>query len=137
MTDTAQTIGDIGAIPGGPALTDLIEVERPGTTPTGGNATLAQLLALASGGGIGWAVKSAASALAPNAGVIVTAAVDVTLPANLVVGEQYIIHAKVTGVRVVSNGNVITGVGAGNNLTLAAGETAHLIASAIHALEIV
>jgi flagellar capping protein FliD len=67
----------------------------------------------------------------------VTAAVNKTLPASVVAGQQFIVHAKVNGVKIMSNGNVITGVGSGNNLTLSAGETAHLVASSSDNLEIV
>ena len=94
-------------------------------------------VAAGGGGGIAWTVSAAATTLTAGSAQIVTAAVNKTLPASVSVGNEFIVHAKVTGVRIVSNGNVITGVGAGNNLTLAAGETARLIASATGVLEIV
>lgn len=89
------------------------------------------------GGGLQWRVASTASNLVADEGVIVTAASDHTLPSPLEATKQYVVHAKVNGVRIVSNGNVITGVGAGNNLLLAAGETAHLVASSTNTLEVV
>lgn len=66
-----------------------------------------------------------------------TAAVNKTLPTTTSAGQQFIVHAKVDGVRIVSNGNVISAIGSGNDLTLAAGETAYLVASADGTLEIV
>lgn len=89
------------------------------------------------GGGITWAVSGSASTLAADTAQIVTAAVNKTLPAATSAGQQFIVHAKVDGVRIVSNGNVITGVGSGNDLTLLAGETAHLVVSSSGNLEIV
>lgn len=89
------------------------------------------------GGGITWTTTASPITLAASDAKIVTAAVDITLPASTATGDQFIVHAKVSGVRVVSNGNVITGVGSGNNLTLIAGETVWLIASATNTLEIV
>lgn len=89
------------------------------------------------GGGITWSVSGSASTLAADTAQIVTAAVNKTLPATTSAGQQFIVHAKVDGVRIVSNGNVITGVGSGNDLTLAAGETAHLVASGSGTLEVV
>ena len=89
------------------------------------------------GGGITWTVSSTASTLTANSAEIVTAAVNKTLPASVSASQQFIVHAKVDGVRIVSNGNVITGVGSGNDLTLLAGETAHLVASSSGNLEIV
>lgn len=87
--------------------------------------------------GITWSVSGSASTLSADTAQIVTAAVNKTLPASVAAGQQFIVHAKVAGVKIMSNGNVITGVGSGNNLTLAAGETAHLVASGSGTLEIV
>lgn len=89
------------------------------------------------GGGITWSVSGSASTLVADTAQIVTAAVNKTLPATTSAGQQFIVHAKVDGVRIVSNGNVITGVGSGNDLTLLAGETAHLVVSSSGNLEIV
>jgi phage-related tail fiber protein len=89
------------------------------------------------GGGITWSVSGSASTLAADTAQIVTAAVNKTLPASVAAGQQFIVHAKVNGVKIMSNGNVITGVGSGNDLTLSAGETAHLVASSSDNLEIV
>lgn len=92
--------------------------------------------AQAASGGINWQVVSTATTMAAGTAYIVTAAVDMTLPA-VAAGDEFIVHAKVNGVRVVSNGNVITGVGSGNDLAIGAGETAHLVASASGTVEIV
>lgn len=89
------------------------------------------------GAGITWSVSGSASTLAADTAQIVTAAVNKTLPATTSAGQQFIVHAKVDGVRIVSNGNLITGVGSGNDLTLLAGETAHLVVSSSGNLEIV
>lgn len=104
-----------------------------------GKATLAeQQAALGIGsGGITWSTSGSASELVPDEAEIVTSAVDKTLPATTSAGQQFIVHANVDGVRIVSNGNVISAIGSGNDLTLAAGETAYLVASAAGTLEIV
>lgn len=89
------------------------------------------------GGGIAWVTTSSATTMAAGTAYIVTAAVDMTLPANAAAGSQFIVHAK-ANVRVArGTGNVITGVGSGNDLTLTAGQTAWLVASATGVLEIV
>lgn len=106
---------------------EVVELPSGDTLPGGGGG----------GGGITWSVSGSASTLAADTAQIVTAAVNKTLPATTSAGQQFIVHAKVDGVRIVSNGNVITGVGSGNDLTLLAGETAHLVASSSGNLEIV
>lgn len=88
-------------------------------------------------GGITWTVTATPVTVASGDAKLVTAAVDITLPASVATGDQFLVHAKVTGVRVVSNGNTITGVGAGNNITMTAGESVWLVASAANTLEIV
>ena len=105
--------------------TEVTELPSGDTLPGGG------------GGGIAWSVSSTATTLTAGSAQIVTAAVNKTLPAAVSAGNEFIVHAKVDGVRIVSNGNVITDVGSGNDLTLAAGETAHLVASGSGTLEIV
>lgn len=88
------------------------------------------------GGGFTWTTVSANTAMSSGSAYVVTAAVNMTLP-TVAAGDEFIVHAKVNGVRVVSNGNVITGVGSGNGLVIGAGETAHLVASASGTVEIV
>lgn len=105
---------------------EVVELPSGDTLPGGGG-----------GGGITWSVSGSASTLAADTAQIVTAAVNKTLPAITSAGQQFIVHAKVDGVRIVSNGNVITGVGSGNDLTLLAEETAHLVVSSSGNLEIV
>lgn len=92
--------------------------------------------AQAAGGGGAWEVVSTATAMTAGTAYIVTAAVDMTLP-TVAAADEFIVHAKVDGVRVVSNGNVINGVGSGNDLTLAAGETVYLVGRSTGNLEIV
>ena len=88
-------------------------------------------------GGITWSAVSAATTMAANNAYIVTDDVDMTLPSSVSVGDQFIVHALGAAVRVVANGNIINRVGSGNNLTLADGETAWLVAQAAGNLEIV
>lgn len=88
-------------------------------------------------GGTTWNIAGSAATLVEGSSNIVTAAVDMSLPASMSTGSQIIIHAKVSGVRVMSNGNTITGVGSGNNLVLNQGETAILVASASGVVEVV
>ena len=64
-------------------------------------------------------------------------AVDMTLPASVAAGEAFVVRAIGGNVTIVSNGNVIDGVGAGNDLLLADGETASLVASGTGALVLV
>ena len=108
--------------------TEVTELPSGDTLPGGGGG---------GGGGIAWTVSSTATTLAAGSAQIVTAAVNKTLPATASAGDEFIVHATVDGVRIVSNGNVITGVGSGNDLMLLAGETAHLVASSSGNLEIV
>lgn len=100
------------------------------------SGTLAMLSDIVSGG-ITWSTSGTASELVPDAAEIVTAAVDKTLPASVAAGDQFIVHAEIDGVRIVSNGNVISDIGSGNDLTLENGQTAYLVASAANTLEIV
>ena len=90
-----------------------------------------------SGGGVAWSSVSANTAMVADSAYIVTGAHDMTLPAGVAVGEQFIVHAATATVRIVSNGNVIAGVGSGNDLTIAEGETAYLVGSSTGNLEIV
>lgn len=89
------------------------------------------------GGGVAWSAVSANTAMAADSAYIVTGARDMTLPAGVTVGQQFIVHAATATVRIVSNGNVIAGVGSGNDLTIAEGETAYLVGSSTGNLEIV
>lgn len=100
------------------------------------SGTMAMLDDIVSGG-ITWSTSGTASTLVANAAEIVTAAVDKTLPASVAAGDQFIVHAEIDGVRIVSNGNVISDIGSGNDLTLENGQTAYLVARAANTLEIV
>lgn len=156
MAEPSETIGDLpvvdyaaygGVIPG----TAKIEVEigtGPGSSFHGSANKLPISEAVAAalegkqdvgtgGGGLQWSVATTNTTLAADAPIIAVNVTDHTLPSPLEATKQYVVHAKVDGVRIVSNGNVITGVGAGNNLLLAAGETAHLVASSTNTLEVV
>lgn len=89
------------------------------------------------GGGIAWVTTSSATTMAAGTAYVVTSAVNMTIPASVSAGQQFIVHAKGATVRIVSNGNTITGVGGGNDLTVASGQAAWLVASASSTLEIV
>lgn len=89
------------------------------------------------GGGITWATVTANTTMAAGNAYIAVGALDMTLPVSTATGDYFIVHAQSATVRIVSNGNVITGVGSGNNLTLAVGETAWLVARSAGNLEIV
>ena len=89
------------------------------------------------GGGITWSTVAVNTTMAADNAYIVTGVRNMTLPATTVAGEVYIVHAYSGIVTVVSNGNVITGVGASNNLTIAIGETAQLVVRSAGNLEIV
>lgn len=87
--------------------------------------------------GLSWTTVSANTAMSSGSAYVVTGARDMALPASVSAGNWFIVHAYDATVRVVSNGNVINGVGAGNDLTLAAGETVYLVGRSTGNLEIV
>jgi hypothetical protein len=89
------------------------------------------------GGGLTWTTVTANTTMVAGNAYIAVGSLDMTLPASTAAGDYFIVHAQSATVRVVSNGNVITGVGSGNDLTLAAGETAWLVARSAGNLEIV
>ena len=88
-------------------------------------------------GGVAWTTVNANTSMTANSAYNVTGARDMTLPASVAAGAQFIVHAFDAQVRVVSNGNIISGVGSGNDLTLRAGETAHLVGTSTGNLELV
>lgn len=142
MADSALSIADLPAIaPSALDGTELVELQKGTGADSGGHATLADIAALIGGsggsGGIAWQTVSAATMMAANNAYIVTAAVDMTLPASVSAGDQFIVHALGASVRIVSNGNVINRVGSGNNLTLADKQTAWLVSQSAGNLEIV
>lgn len=83
-----------------------------------------------------WRVVTVAEELKAGEPVIAVGPIDMTLPATLAVGASVTVHAKGDNVRVMSGAWVITGVGAGNNLLLAGGDTATLVASSATELEL-
>lgn len=90
------------------------------------------------GGGLTWLTVAAnTNPIEAGTGYIVTGARTMTLPASVPAGDEFVIHAYDALVTIASNGNVINGVGSGNNLTIAAGETAHLVGRSTGNLEIV
>src|SRR5690606_25103970 len=88
-------------------------------------------------GGLAWSTVAVNTAMVAGNGYIVTGARTMSLPASAAAGGEFVIHAYDAKVTVASNGNVINGVGSGNNLTIEAGETAHLVVRSTSNLEIV
>lgn len=135
--DTTQKklyVGD-GTTAGGIAVGSISEAPEDGKTYGRKDGDWAEITG--GGGGISWQTVTTATTMAANNAYIVTAAVDMTLPASVSAGEQFIVHALGVSVRIVANGNVINRVGSGNNLTLADGETAWLVSQSAGNLEIV
>lgn len=140
MSDSALSIADLPPIaPAALDGTELVEVQRGTGSDSGGRISLSDLAAFSGhgSGGIAWQTAGTVTTMAANNAYIVTAAVDMTLPASVSAGDQFIVHALGASVRIVANGNVINRVGSGNNLTLADGETAWLVSQSAGNLEIV
>lgn len=125
-----------------------VDLAEGSTTPTaapGDNSTkvastafvAAAVAGAGGGGGISWSTVNANTSMTAGKGYNVTGARDMTLPASVSAGQQFAVHAVDDQVRIVSNGNVIDGVGSGNNLLLRAGETAYLVGTSTGNLEIV
>lgn len=130
-TEKKLYVGD-GSTAGGIAVGSIPEAPEDGKTYGRKDVGWAEVT-----GGIAWQTVSAATTMSANTAYIVTAAVDMTLPASVSAGDQFIVHALGAAVRIVSNGNVINRVRSGNNLTLASGETAWLASQSAGNLEIV
>lgn len=136
-TGLAGATGPVGPVgppgPEGPAST------VPGPTgPTGATGPTGP--AGPAGAGIAWSTVTASRALsASGEGVIAdsTTLIELTLPASVAANVEFAVHSKQAMHRVVSNGNVIDGVGSGNDLTINDGDTAHLIAYGTGLLRIV
>lgn len=108
------------------------------TGPTG--ATGATGPAGPAGAGIAWSTVTASRMLsASGEGVIADSAtlIELTLPTGIAANVEFAVHSKQAMHRLVSNGNVIDGVGSGNDLTINDGDTAHLIAYGAGLLRIV
>lgn len=140
MSNSALSIADLPAIASLDG-SEMLELQKGTGAASGGRATLADIAALIGGsggsGGIAWQTVSTATTMAANNAYIVTTAVDMTLPASVSAGDQFIVHALGASVRIVANGNVINRVGSGNNLTLTDGQTAWLVSQSAGNLEIV
>lgn len=135
--DTTQKklyVGD-GTTAGGIAVGSIQEAPEDGKTYGRKDGAWSEVTG--GGGGITWSTVAVATTLTANNAYIVTAAVDMTLPASVAAGDQFIVHALGASVRIVANGNVIRRVGSGNNITLASGETAWLVSQSSGNLEIV
>lgn len=90
------------------------------------------------GDGLTWTVVSTPTAMQKGFGYIVTAAVDLTLPNPNGLGDEFVVYATVPNVRIVTNGNNVRGVPAGDNIIFEqAGVTLRLVASASGQLEVV
>jgi len=110
---------------------------RDGTKVLHDNGTWANV----SGGGISWLTISSANvnpAVTKTGYIMETGGTlrTVTLPASAPQGFSVVVNAHGGQVRIVSNGNVIDGVGSGNDLLMADGNTVSLVAKATGQLEI-
>ena len=95
-----------------------------------------------SGGGFTWTTitNSNVATAASNTGYVMeTGGIlrTVTLPLNAPAGFTVAVNASGGQAKIVSNGNVIDGVGAGNDLLLENGNTASLVAKATGQFEII
>ena len=135
-TEKKLYVGD-GSTAGGIAVGSIPEAPEDGKTYGRKDGDWAEVTSGGGSGGIAWQTVSAATTMSANTAYIVTAAVDMTLPASVSAGDQFIVHALGASVRIVSNGNVINRVGSGNNLTLADKQTAWLVSQSAGNLEIV
>lgn len=87
-----------------------------------------------------WNVVTANATLVANIAYLVNASdgtKDMTVPVPVTEEQFFVVHAYLGSVRIISNGNVIQGVGSGNDLMLANGETAFLVSQSNGNLEIV
>lgn len=94
------------------------------------------------GGGMTWTTitsANVATAVTNTGYVMETGGTTrtITLPASVSAGFNIGVNASGGSVRVVSNGNVIDGVGSGNDLLVANGESLLLVAKATGSLEVV
>lgn len=95
----------------------------------------------ASGGGLTWNVTGTGATMVAGNAYIVTAAVTMTLPATLVVGDEIIVHASGASVTVSPATHSIEGTGAtvtsSDTLTVEDGQTAHMVAETTGLMRIV
>jgi hypothetical protein len=86
----------------------------------------------ASGGGLTWSVTGTGATMTASNGYIVTAAVTMTLPVTMTIGDEIVVHASGADVSVAPNGHSIEGSGAtvtsSDTLTVEDGQTVHMIA---------
>lgn len=132
MTDTAQSIGDMGAIASGPSLADMLELERSATVF--GSAQLEMVRAL-----FQLVVeKTVDGALSAGSLNLLVGARTVSVPESLPVGTPLIARALDATCVILQGTYLITykGVSIGDDLSIAAGETVHLIVRASNTLEI-
>lgn len=94
-------------------------------------------LPIIGGDGLVWATQATPVTAAKGKGYLVTAAVDITLPAVNSAGDPIVIYAKVANVRVVTNGTTITGLTPGDNILMDARSSLWLVASGTNTWEIV
>jgi hypothetical protein len=127
----------IGRSTGGSGVPEIISVGS-GLLLSGGVLTATG----GAGGGVTWTTitNSNVSPAVTNTGYIMeTGGVQrtVTLPASAVAGFNITVNANAGTVKIISNGNVIDGVGAGNDLILDNGDTATIVGKATGQLELI
>jgi hypothetical protein len=95
----------------------------------------------ASGGGLTWTTTGTGATMTAGNGYVVTAAVTMTLPASLTAGDEIVVHASGADVTVDPATHSIEGAGAtvtsSDTLTIADGQTAHLVAETTSLMRIV
>ena len=96
-------------------------------------ATLsAGVLTISTSGGIVWSATGTGATMVAGNGYVVTAAVTMTLPASLTVGDVVVVHARGATVSVAPNGKSVEGEGqtvtSSDTLTIATGQTVKLVA---------
>lgn len=125
------TSGANGLVPAsGGGTTNFLRADGTFAAPPGGS------------GGISWSTISSANVATAvtNTGYIMSTGGTlrtVTLPAAATAGFNVTVKAVGGQVRVVSNGNVVAGIGSGNDIILNDGMVVSLVASATSAIEVV
>lgn len=91
------------------------------------------------GGASDWIITTAAITMAAGDKRVASSAttLNLTLPTSVSAGQSFVVNAKQAAHRIVSNGNTIDGIGAGNDLLVDADATAVLVAYGTNLLRIV
>ena len=92
---------------------------------------------IGAGGGLSWVSAGSNATMESGKGYLATADINLTIPASLSPGDQFVVHSVNNTVTVISNGHTISWVGVGNNLVLGPGESVFLVARTSSILDIV